>query len=78
MTHLLTLGDVARRLGVPRARLDYALDKAGIHERDRVGILRLYSPDQVPVIQAALTTVRTRTTQPVASGGDGDGEHVNS
>ncbi len=60
MTELLTVGDIARRIGVPRARVDYALDKAGIRERARAGILRLFSPDQLPVIEAALATVRSR------------------
>ena len=60
MTYLLTLGEIARRIGVPRTRLDYALDKAGIKERGRAGILRLFSVDQVPVIEAALSTVRVR------------------
>ena len=53
MSALLTVGDVARQLGLPRARLDYAIDKAGIRERGRAGILRLFSEDQVPVIAAA-------------------------
>ena len=60
MADLLTVGDVARRIGVPRARVDYALDKAGIRERSRAGILRLFSLDQLPVIEAALGTVRSR------------------
>lgn len=60
MTSLLTIGDIARRIGVPRSRLDYAVDKAGIRERGRAGILRLFSSDQIPVMEAALTTVRPR------------------
>ncbi len=60
MTELLTVGDIARRIGVPRAQVDYALDKGGIRERTRAGILRLFSPDQIPVIKAALATVRSR------------------
>ncbi len=60
MTELLTVGDIARRIGVPRAQVDYALDKAGIRERTRAGILRLFSSDQLPVIRAALATVRSR------------------
>ena len=63
MTDLLTVGEVARKLGVPRARVDYALEKAGIQERGRAGILRLFAPDQVPVIQAALGTVRVRASR---------------
>ncbi len=67
MTDLLTVGDVARRLGVPRARIDYAMEKAGIQERSRAGILRLFSEDQLPVIRAALNTVRTRAQRPKVS-----------
>lgn len=60
MTTNLTLGDVARQLGVPRNRVTYAIEKAGIRERGRVGILRVFGEDQVPVIDAALKAVRTR------------------
>lgn len=66
MFELLTVGDIARRIGVPRARIDYALDKGGIRERGRAGILRLFSLDQIPVIEAALGTVRTRQRKPEA------------
>ena len=57
---LMTVGDIARELEVPRARVDYALEKGGIREKGRAGILRLYSPEQIPVIRAALGTVRSR------------------
>ncbi len=70
MTNLFTIGDIARKLGVPRTRLDYAVDKAGIREKGRVGILRLFSPDQIPVIEAALATVRSRKTQRTEGKGD--------
>lgn len=60
MTDLLTVGDVAKKLGLPRSRIDYAIEKAGIRERHRAGILRLFSADQLPVIEAALATVRSR------------------
>ena len=66
MTEFFTVGDIARRIGVPRARVDYALDKGGIRERGRAGILRLFSIDQIPVIEAALGTVRTRQRRPEA------------
>ena len=72
MTDLLTVGDVARRLGVPRARVDYALEKAGIQERGRAGILRLFAADQVPVIQAALGTVRVRASRSTREPGGAD------
>ena len=68
MKDLLTIGDVARKLGVARSRLDYAVDKAGIRERGRAGILRLFSRDQIPVMEAALTSVRPhRSTITAAS-----------
>lgn len=60
MTDLLTVGDVAKKLGLPRSRVDYAIEKAGIRERHRAGILRLFSVDQLPIIEAALATVRSR------------------
>lgn len=59
--NLMTVGAIAREIGVPRARVDYALEKGGIRERGRAGILRLFAPDQIPVIKAALATVRTRS-----------------
>lgn len=62
MTALMTIGEIARQLGVPRPRLDYALEKAGIRERGRAGILRLFAPEQIPVMEAALKTVRSRET----------------
>ena len=61
MTELLTTGQLARRLGVPRTRLDYALDRAGIQERGRAGIIRLFSPEQIHVIRAALGNVRPQS-----------------
>ena len=63
MTANLTLGDVARQLGVPRSRVEYAVEKAGIRERGRVGILRVYGEDQVGVIAAAIAAVRTRAPE---------------
>lgn len=59
MSDMLTVGEIARAVGEPRARVDYAIEKAGIRERRRAGILRLFGRDQVPVIEAALRTVRT-------------------
>lgn len=67
MTDVLTLGDVARRLGVARTRVDYAIAKVGIRERGRAGVLRLFSEDQVPVIEAALSTVRENRPRMVST-----------
>lgn len=60
---MLTVGEIARTVGEPRARVDYAIEKAGIRERRRVGILRLFSRDQLPVIEAALRTVRSARSE---------------
>ena len=57
---MFTVGDIARRLQVSRARVAYAVEKLGVHERTRAGILRLFSEDQLPVIEAAIKTVRDR------------------
>ena len=62
---MLTLGDIAKELNVPRARVTYAVEKCNIRERGRAGILRIFSEDQVNVIRAALATVRTRRAQDV-------------
>ena len=53
-----TIGQIARQLGVARSRLDYAVMKVGLQERGRAGIIRLFSPDQIPSMRAALETVR--------------------
>lgn len=60
MNNLLTIGDIARKLGIARTRLKYAIVKARIQEEVRAGILRLFSPDQIPVMEAALATVQAR------------------
>lgn len=70
MAVLLTSGQVAVRLGVTRARLDFALRKSEIHEDMRAGILRLYSPTQLPEIEAALNAVRSRKGVQLRRGGD--------
>ena len=66
MKNLLTIGDIARRFGVARHRLSYAVEKANIGHRGRAGILRLYGEDQVAVMQAALDTVRPQAVRVAA------------
>ena len=69
MTDLLTVGDIARRIGESRTRVNYAIDKGGIRERGRAGILRLFASEQIPVIEAALRTVRRQHSRVAAEGG---------
>ncbi len=64
---MLTVGDIARRVKEPRARVAYAIEKCGVQERARAGILRLFSEDQVTVIEAAIATVRRRRCSSCAS-----------
>lgn len=63
MDGYLTIGQIARQLSVARSRLDYAVMKVGLRERGRAGIIRLFSPDQIPSMRAALETVRPHRTR---------------
>ncbi len=63
MDGFYTIGQIAQQLGVARSRLDYAVMKVGLRERGRAGIIRLFSPDQIPSMRAALETVRPQRTR---------------
>ena len=52
--HLMTVSQVARRLGVRVHRVAYALRCAEIREVQRAGIVRLYSADQLDAIREAI------------------------
>lgn len=60
MTSLLTTGDIAKQLGVHRQCVIYALERSGIRERSRAGIVRLLDANQVPAIQAAVEAIREK------------------
>lgn len=60
MGQMVTTGEIAKNAGVPRARVDYAIEKVGISERARAGIIRLFSHDQIPAIEAAIASIRVR------------------
>lgn len=69
---------VVAMLSVSRTKVDYAIEKAGIRERSRAGILRFFSVDQLPVIRAALETVvpRVRRCDRLVDGGQRvEGDH---
>lgn len=51
---LLTLGDLARETGIPPHRVKYALAAFDIRPVQRAGILRLFSPEQLPHIKSCL------------------------
>jgi hypothetical protein len=51
---LVTVGDIARRLGVPTHRVQYVILRDGIKAAGRAGVLRLFDTEAVERIAAAL------------------------
>jgi hypothetical protein len=51
---LVTVGDIARRLGVPTHRVQYVILARGIKPAGRAGVLRLFDAEAVERIAAAL------------------------
>lgn len=51
---LLTITEVARLIGVAVYRVKYALDVHNIEPRQRAGVIRLWSVDDVPAIREAV------------------------
>ncbi len=60
---LLTVGDIASRLGIPAARVDYALRTYRIKETQRAGIIRLFDDDSVSQIERALRRIAGRAME---------------
>lgn len=58
-TSLKTIGDIAKALGIPKHRVTYAVDKAGVEPVARAGILRLFGDTEVARIQRALEQIRS-------------------
>ena len=56
---LLTVREAARRLGVKVHQLSYAA-AADVEPRQRAGIIRLYSADQLPALAAAVGRTANR------------------
>lgn len=54
---LYTAGEVARVLGVPLARLDYAIRSYQIEPTQRAGILRLYDSETIERIKRSLRRI---------------------
>ena len=57
---LLTIGQIAARLGVPTHRVDYAVRTYSIKPIARAGILRVFSEDQIGRIAAAVRRCESR------------------
>lgn len=54
---LLTLGQLSTRLGISTHRLKYAIDQYRIEPASRVGIIRVWSEDSIPLIKSALARI---------------------
>jgi hypothetical protein len=57
---LLTLTEVADRIGRPNARVKYAIDVYRIPPYQRAGIIRLWREEDIPEIQSAIARVESR------------------
>ena len=68
-SELLTLGQVARACGVAPHRVKYAVAEYRIEPRQRAGILRLWAPDQLAAVKAALSRIARRSGSLAGEGG---------
>jgi len=57
-TAVLTLGQIADELGQPPSRVKYVVSKYGLKPIARVGIIRLFSEQQVETIRRGLSGTR--------------------
>ncbi|MFC1635842.1 hypothetical protein ACFL5Z_13465 [Planctomycetota bacterium] len=57
---LLTVGQIADRLQEPPARVAYIVSKYRLKPVERVGIIRLFSQQQVEVIKQGLYNIQIR------------------
>jgi hypothetical protein len=53
--HPSTLGDIARRLGIPAWQVRRVFERGLLPEPARLGRWRVVYPDQIPALEAALT-----------------------
>jgi hypothetical protein len=60
MPNLLTIGDVAAACGVKIHVARYAVAEYRIEPYQRVGIVRVWHPDQLPEIKSALQRIADR------------------
>jgi hypothetical protein len=60
MAEFLTVQDIARATGKKFHVVKYAIAAHGIPEAKRVGVIRLFSHDQLPTIAAALASTSGR------------------
>lgn len=68
----VTTGQLAKRFGVPRHHIEYAIDSRGIEAVRRVGIIRLFDRKSQARIGAVLEEIEARRSareanEPVAA-----------
>ena len=61
LDQLVTIGDIASRLGVQAARVKYVVETRSIRPDRRIGLTRVWRVGDIPRIAAALANVRGRT-----------------
>ncbi len=64
MGEFLTISDLRRITGEPAHRINHALVRFGPDPAGRIGIARVWRPDQVPAIQESLKKTSKRSTLP--------------
>ncbi len=63
-TNLLTASQIADQFGEPPQRVTYIIRKYRLKPVERVGIIRLFSPEQVEAIREGLCNIQIRTEGP--------------
>lgn len=53
----LTLGELATQLSTSKHQVKYAIDQYRIEPAMRIGIIRVWSEDSIPLIQSALSRI---------------------
>ena len=60
MSHLFTVSQIADQLGEPPQRVAYIVRKHRLKPRQRIGIIRLFSEEQVEAIKQDLYNIQVR------------------
>ena len=59
-TNLMTASEIAEELGEPPQRVTYIIHKYRLKPKQRVGIIRLFSQEQVEAIRKGLYEIQIR------------------
>jgi len=60
MSTIYSLRDIAKHLNEPFHRVRYAVAESGIRPAARLGIVRIFTAEQIPLIQEALKKSKRR------------------